>query len=103
VRERLVVVPALELLRADRLPELVDRLDRIGRDLLDRELEVLGPETQPGPFRELAIVVGLAGRSSSSRKSGLGVDALTGRTDAPGGLGSKLLCRAGENVDLRHI
>jgi hypothetical protein len=48
-------------------------------------------------------VVGLAGRSSSSRKSGLGVDALTGRTDAPGGLGSKLLCRAGENVDLRHI
>ena len=46
--ERLAAGAAVELFCADRLPELVDCQGRIVRDLIDGQLEMLGPESQPG-------------------------------------------------------
>ena len=54
--ERLAGLPALELFLADWFPEFVDRLERIGRDLFDRELEVLCPQAQPCLLGEVDVV-----------------------------------------------
>ena len=42
--EWLADLPALELFFADWFPEVVDDLDRVGRQLLDLKLEVFCPE-----------------------------------------------------------
>ena len=47
---------SVQLLLADRFPELVDRADRVVRDRLDRELEMLGPEPEPRVARQLRVV-----------------------------------------------
>ena len=52
----MAVVSALELVFADWVPEVVDRLDRIGGDLFDRELEVFCPEAKPCLTGELGVV-----------------------------------------------
>jgi hypothetical protein len=57
--EWLAVVSALESLElvfGDWVQEVVDRLDRIGRDLFDRELEVFSPEAQACLAGELGVV-----------------------------------------------
>jgi len=38
---------ALELLAGDRAPQFIDDSDRLAGDLLDRALQMLGPEPQP--------------------------------------------------------
>jgi hypothetical protein len=49
VCERLPGLTAGELLGADRLPVPVDRFDRLGWQLVDRDLEMFGPEVQSCP------------------------------------------------------
>jgi len=40
--------PSRQLLLADRFPVVIDHLCRFAGDLLDRKLEVLGPEAKTG-------------------------------------------------------
>ena len=47
VGERQAGGAPVELLLADRFPELVDRAHRVLRDLLDRQLEMLRPQAEP--------------------------------------------------------
>src|SRR5512132_4468381 len=47
---------ARQLLRADRFPMVIDHLCRFAGDLLDRQLEVLGPEAKTGLSSEGAVV-----------------------------------------------
>jgi hypothetical protein len=48
VRQRLPGFAARQLLLADRFPVVIDHLCRFAGDLLDRKLEVLGPEAKTG-------------------------------------------------------
>jgi hypothetical protein len=48
VRQWLPGLAARQLLLADRFPVVIDHLCRFAGDLLDRKLEVLGPEAKTG-------------------------------------------------------
>ena len=52
----LPVKASLQLFFADGLPELVDRFDRVARDLFDRKPEMFCPESAAGGDGELGIV-----------------------------------------------
>jgi hypothetical protein len=56
VRQWLAGLAACQLLFADRFPVVVDHLCWLAGDLLDRQLEVLGPEAKPGLSSEGAVV-----------------------------------------------
>jgi len=45
MREGLAALSALELLAGDRVPQFVDDSRRLAGDLLDRALQMLGPES----------------------------------------------------------
>jgi hypothetical protein len=56
VRQWLPGLPARQLLLADRFPVVIDHLCRLASDLLDRHLQVFGPQTQAGLSSEAGVL-----------------------------------------------